>query len=624
MAEAKTKTAIKSKRMYEDFGAGVVGSSVTFKLFFPDNTIDPSQFQRGGLPKINRLRVAGNFQSQLGGIDWDYSNAPVLERMPHLHGWLYLYEIPNIPDGFYEYKYFVEFENGTTRWCSDPCSKYGGFENENSGFVVGGNKIITQPIKERLPLKNLIIYELMLDDFTAEFRNGKSPLDALLDKLDYLRDLGINAVEFMPWTTWPEGEFSWGYDPVSFFSVEYNYYNDLTQPLKKLNRLKVLINELHNRGIHVIMDGVFNHANAGIDPNKGFAYFWLYQDPADSPYIGNFGDAGFFNEFDFANNCTDQFIIDVCKYWLSDYCIDGIRFDYVKGFYIADDPNQGIGEIILYLKQFTKASGLENISFSLELLPDNRYEAIGDTNKIDASGCWFDPIMWELINAGSPGKVATSLMRALYSGKDFNIDKGPVIYIENHDHSTLTEQCGGRDQWFVTQPMAIALFTICGAVFIHNGQEFGEQYWFPESGDGRIMRRPLRWEKSDDGIGQKLLWLYKKLIDIRKQHPILTSPNFYPDIYDFSLNEFNEQGYGISISKGIVIYHRWGDNNMGDLERYIIILNFSSFDQILNIPFSENGSWQDLLSDTTIQVQNYSFENYLLNSNWGCIFKLLE
>ena len=118
----------------------------------------------------------------------------------------------------------------------------------------------------------------MLDDFTAEYRDGRAPLDAVLDKLNDLQDLGINAIEFMPWTSWPEGEFSWGYDPVSFFSVEYNYYNDSTQPLEKLYRLKALINELHKRNIHVIMDGVFNHANAGIDPNKGFAYFWLYQD----------------------------------------------------------------------------------------------------------------------------------------------------------------------------------------------------------------------------------------------------------------------------------------------------------------------------------------------------------
>lgn len=607
--------------MYENFGAIVIRSSVTFKLFFPDNTVDAHQYQRGGLPNIKQLRVTGTFQSESGGVNWDYTRAPVLERMPHTNGWLYTYEIPHLPDGFYEYKYFVQFNNGTTRWCSDPCSKYGGFENENSGFVIGGTKITVEPINKRLPVQELVIYELMLDDFTAEYRAGKAPLDAVLDRLDYLESLELNAIEFMPWTTRPEGEFSWGYDPIAFFSVEYDYYNDDSEPLKKLFRLKTLISELHKRNIHVIMDGVFNHADAGVDPDKGFAYFWLYETPSDSPYIGNFGDAGFFNELDFANNCTDQFITDVCTYWIEEYGIDGIRFDYVKGFYVATDPKQGIGEIILYLHKYTKAKHLENMSFILELLTDNRYDAIGQTNKINANGCWFDPIMWELRNTFNYGYVPLSLMRALDSGQDFGDDKYPVPYVENHDHSTLTGQCGGRYIWFVTQPMVIALFTISGAVLIHNGQEFGEDYVFPEDGPGRVMPRPLRWERVNDDVGQKLIWLYTTLIKIRKENPALAYNNFYPDNYDISLTEFNDKGYGLSSSRKLVIYHRWGDVD-NKLEKYIVVLNFSSSDQSIDIPFSENGTWQELLTNTTVQVQNYMFNNYVVGSNWGCLFKL--
>src|ERR1700743_2621952 len=115
----------------------------------------------------------------------------------------------------------------------------------------------------------------------------------------------------MPWTGWAASGFSWGYDPVSFFSVEYNYYNDDSDPLMKLRRLSILINELHARNIHVIMDGVDNQAYAGDYPNLGVPHYWLYQNPDDSPYIGPFGEGGFFSEFDFANNCVDEFIIDI-------------------------------------------------------------------------------------------------------------------------------------------------------------------------------------------------------------------------------------------------------------------------------------------------------------------------
>jgi len=607
--------------MYELFGAVVTGSAVRFNLFFPDNRIDPSQFQRGGSPRIKTLQVTGNFQSALGGQDWDFPNAPLMTLQSHPKGWLYTFDIPHLPDGFYEYKYFVGFENGTSRWCSDPCTKYGGFENENSGFVVGGQKLNIKPLGRRLPLQELIIYELMLDDFTAEYRAGRAPLDAVLDKLDYLVELGINAIEFMPWTSWPEGEFSWGYDPVSFFSVEYNYFNDDSQPLIKLRRLQLLINALHQRGIHVIMDGVFNHANAGPDPNKGFAYYWLYQDPEDSPYIGAFGDGGFFSEFDFANNCTDEFIIDVCQYWIKEYGVDGIRFDYVKGYYVPSDPEQGIGEIILYLKKFTEAALLNNTTFTLELLPDNRYEAIDDTNQINADGCWFDPLLWEGINTASQGKISDGFMRALDTGKDFRPDKFPVTYVENHDHSTLTEVCGGRDLWWKTQPLAIALFTVGGAPFIHNGQEFGEQYWFPEDGPGRVMRRPLRWAKSTDTIGQALRSLYATLIGIRKENPLLSGPNFYPDVSAIVPGQFNAQGYGADSARGLVIFHRWGNAAHGELVRYIIVLNFSSFDQHLTIPFSENGRWTNLLDGHPLDVTNYVCEDYLLTSHWGAIFK---
>src|SRR5436305_10968431 len=91
------------------------------------------------------------------------------------------------------------------------------------------------------------------------------------------KNLGFNAIEFMPWTAWPEDNFSWGYDPYAFFTVEHLYYQDPTAELDKLYRLKRLIDEFHRRGMHVIMDGVFNHVQAGQTPDRGFPYFWLYQ-----------------------------------------------------------------------------------------------------------------------------------------------------------------------------------------------------------------------------------------------------------------------------------------------------------------------------------------------------------
>ena len=606
--------------MYEAFGAAVQGSSVEFRLFFPDAAIDPTQYVRGGTPSISSIRVAGDFQRELGQQPWDFGNAPALARQQHPNGRLYTFRTPHIADGFYQYKYFVEFANGTTRWCGDPCSKYGGEEHENSGFVVGGNSTAVRPIAARLPLKDLVLYEVMVDDFTAGFRGGRAPFDAFRDRLDYLQDLGVNAVEFMPWTAWPGGEFSWGYDPFAFFSVEHRYYNDPAEPLDKLFRLQRLINEFHDRGIHVIMDGVFNHVRAGTSPDRGFPYSWLYHFPGDSPFVGIFEGGGFFEDLDYGNGCTNQFIVDACKYWIDEYKIDGIRFDYARGFDRPAGPPVGISRVVQDLNAYAAGQGLQNLSFTLELLPDNRYEAVRRTNQIRAQGCWFDPLMYQVFDAVRSGHLGTRLVRALDAGKDFEAGRGPVTYVENHDHSTLTEQAGGRDLWWRTQPAAIALLTCAGAPMLHNGQEYGEQYGFPEEGDQRVRPRPLRWSQSGDAVGERLRSLYRRLIAIRKAHPGLRSPNFYPDPYDESHTRFDAKGYGINEEKNVAVYHRWGDDGQGRLERFIVALNFSAFDQMVDIPFSVDGAWEDLLNGGTAEVRGFQLRNQTLGSHWGRVY----
>lgn len=607
--------------MYEQFGARVSGSTVEFRLFFPDATRDASQYRRGGTPKIRTLRVVGSFQSHLGQAHWDRTSGLLMNRQPHAKGWLYTAAVPSLPDGHYEYKYFVEFENGTTRWCGDPCTRYGGSAEENAAFVIGGNDLSLQPIPARLPLRDLVIYELMLDDFTAEFRGTRAPLDAVHDKIPHLLELGINAIEFMPWTAWSGSGFSWGYNPFAFFSVEHSYYDDPSEPLDKLFRLKRLIEELHDRGIHVIMDGVFNHVEVGTDPGRGFPYYWLYQDPADSPYIGSFEQAGYFEEFDYANDCTAEFIVDVCSYWLQEFQIDGIRFDYALGFDRRAERAVGLARVVDDLNQWVRAEpSRRNVSFTLELLTDNRYAAVARTNEVGATGCWFDQPMWELFAAGRSGHIDTRLVRALNAGKDFDSDRRPVTYIENHDHSTVTEECGGRHVWWRTQPLAIALLTICGAPLIHNGQEWGEQFWLPESGDGRVKPRPLRWNNRNDAIGRPLFALYRKLIKLRREHPALRSQNFYPEPYDERMKQFDAQGYGLDEERDIAIFHRWGHDDHGRLERFIIALNFSAFDQRVDIPFSTNGEWTDLLNDMTANVRDFSLRDQLVGRHWGCIY----
>src|SRR5262249_42144440 len=156
--------------------------TVRFTVLFPDNALDVHQYVRGGPPRITTLKVIGDFQSQIGGTDWDIGTAPVMEKTQCQNkGWMYSYTTPRLADKFYQYKYFVTFENSTTRYVSDPCTKYGGSDDkENSAFVVGGPLITgVQPIT-RLPTpRDLVLYEMMIDDFTAEYRGERAPVDAI-------------------------------------------------------------------------------------------------------------------------------------------------------------------------------------------------------------------------------------------------------------------------------------------------------------------------------------------------------------------------------------------------------------------------------------------------------------
>jgi len=150
---------------------------------------------------------------------------------------------------------------------------------------------------------------------------------------------------------------------------------------------------------------------------------------------------------------------------------------------------------------------------------------------------------------------------------------------------------------------------------IHNGQEFGEEYFLPSEGGDRVQPRPLRWnDHSNDFAGSRLRAVYKRLIQIRKDHPALRSPNFFP----FPSND--PAGYGSFPEKDIVVYHRYGFATEGQLERFIIVLSYSDFEQFVDIPFSTNGRWDDLLNEQSADVDGFRLMNQQINSNWGRIY----
>lgn len=136
--------------MYEEFGfSKSAAGELRFQLFVPDKAVDASQYSVGDSPRIASVGVYGDFQpaAMLSALAWDETKPLPMVRSQHPNGWLFKSVLPpNFPDGYYQYKYIVTFENGTIRKLADPCTKYGGTNSDNSAFVVGGSPVAVTPL----------------------------------------------------------------------------------------------------------------------------------------------------------------------------------------------------------------------------------------------------------------------------------------------------------------------------------------------------------------------------------------------------------------------------------------------------------------------------------------------
>ena len=178
--------------------------------------------------------------------------------------------------------------------------------------------------------ENLVIYEILIRDFTDQRK-----IAGVQGKLPYLRELGINAIELMPFNEF-EGSDGWGYNPSFYFAPENSYGTSAD--------FKAFIDECHVNGMAVIMDIVLNHSY-GQSPMVR-----MYQSgstvTADNPWYNvksNFAnpDAQWGYDFNHESPYTQAFVDSVCSYWMKEYKIDGYRFDFTKGFSNTPYPATG-------------------------------------------------------------------------------------------------------------------------------------------------------------------------------------------------------------------------------------------------------------------------------------------
>lgn len=257
---------------------------------------------------------------------------------------------------------------------------------------------------------NLIIYELWVYDYTPE-----RSIAGLMKRLDYIKNLGVNAIELMPVTEF-DGNYNWGYSPNHYFALDKAYGTP--------EQLKAFVDECHKRGIAVILDMVFNHAT-GLNPmNKLYPYGTeLAHNPwfnVTAPHSDNV-----YEDWNHDFELTKLMFTRALQYWLKEYKIDGYRMDLSHG--LCGTTNNAMTHIADYYNNGVKAVS-EDAYFILEHWGSNMGS---DRPNLIKQGmmCWDN----------TTNAYCQTTMGWLKDGDSFtNANRdGYVSYCESHDEERM-------------------------------------------------------------------------------------------------------------------------------------------------------------------------------------------
>ena len=447
-------------------------------------------------------------------------------------------------------------------------------------------------------LNDLIVYELHIEQFNDTFQG-------VIDRLDYLQSLGVNCLELMPVMS-HKLDFDWGYGPLHYFSASAHFGG--------ADGLKRLVNTCHARGVAVILDVVYQH----VDPL--FPYNLVYQNVAQtsgaprlaSPMIGD-PNGPFGPECDFSQAFTQQYFQASNRMWLTEYHVDGFRYDEVTDYYFSptdtayaklafDTYNFSLG-----IDRFRRPGSYSRIIQSAEALSRAR-DVLRDTY---TNAAWQDDLLNKsegMIKSSSADQDFAHLLDVSFSaypqtksvvddqGNPVDMPVAPFQYLESHDHSqliTFTEDDYDpllghyRQNFYRLQPFAIALYTAQGIPMLWEGQEFADNYTLPPAGDARIgLRRDMHWEYFYDDPGSALIRLYRRLGKLRQSSRALRSRD--------SFFYFQQSLQGTAI----LAYHRHAPADAGHAEEFaMVLLNFGDNKGDISVPFPKAGTWREMIDD---------------------------
>lgn len=429
------------------------------------------------------------------------------------------------------------------------------------------NTSFTRPDKN-----NLVIYELLVRDFTTEHSYAST-----LAKLDYLIGLGINAIELMPVNEF-EGNLSWGYNPSFYFAPD-KYYGTKTA-------LQNFIDECHGRGIAVIMDMVLNHS-FGQSPMVQL-YFDGAKPTTSGPWFNVDAKHPFNVGYDFNHEspATKKFSKDVMKFWMQQYKIDGFRFDLSKGFTqkaSTDDAQFRLydaGRVAIW-KDYN--SYIKSIDPNFYVILEHFAEESEEKVLADEGMMLWNNLNHDMNEATMGWLGGSNFQWGFYTNHGFTKSENLVSYGESHDEERLNfkniSYGNGSGSYMIKGNLATSLkreeliaaflFGMPGPKMIWQFGELG--YDVSIDFNGRTGDKPIKWEYFSDPNRKALYDAYAKFIRLKKNNSIFNSTNF----------TYNLAG-GIKYIKLTE-----GSNTV------VIVGNFDVVNLSANIDFGAAGTWLD-------------------------------
>lgn len=453
-----------------------------------------------------------------------------------------------------------------------------------------------RPAKE-----SLVIYELLVRDFSEE-----RTFEFIKDTLDYLQNLGITAIEIMPFVEF-NGNDSWGYNNAMYFAPDKAYGTK--------EKLQEFINEAHNRGIAVIMDVAFNHADL---PNPFLRMYWDenfgdWGAPAlDNPWFNQTAphSLNWFFDWNHESPKTKEFVKRFMEHWVSEYHLDGWRWDYSQGMTqtYTIGGNSGaydqsrINTIMDYGNHIWAID--PDIYMILEHWTDNNEETV-----LANAGYMLWGNLTHEYQEASMG-YQSDFSWGSYQNRGWQLP-GLITYMESHDEERLMYKnilYGNSSTGYDINDLETALsrieLTSCfhipipGPKMIWQFGELGYDYSINHCPDGtvneacRVAAKPVRWDYRANPNRYRVCQVMGSLNKLKAAYPVFSTTDFSMDT----------DGVGKTI-------------HLNDDEMNVVVVgNFGVTALNITPVFQHTGMWFDYFSGDTLNVTDV---NLVLNYQPG-------